>query len=350
MPTSSYPIAITMGEPTGIGGEIVLKAWKRQAARAKANALPCFFSIDTPKRLQSLARHLKIDVPIAAIKSPQEAMAVFSKALPVLTPDEKTQTTPVGKNTSTRAQSRNARAVLSSLNTAVSLALQKKVAAIVTLPVDKAILAHEGFAYVGQTEYLQEKAGRKNSAAMVLCNKHLRVALVTRHIPLAQVSKTLSTTKIVTTGMALFHGLKQDFSIKNPRLAMAALNPHGGDKGLLGKEEQTILRPALTALREKGVVVHDIAPADSLFHEKARRQYDGVLCMYHDQALIPLKTLDFMHGVNVTLGLPIVRTSPDHGTALDIASKGVAQSHSLEEAIKLAHTIAQRRQAFEKKS
>jgi 4-hydroxythreonine-4-phosphate dehydrogenase len=234
------------------------------------------------------------------------------------------------------------------IETGAGLALSGAVAGLVTAPIAKAPLYDAGFAFPGHTEFLAEltHVGERqppHGPIMMLAARDLRAALVTIHTPLSAVSAALSVEAIVNAGLVTVEALRKDFGIAVPRLAVAALNPHAGEGGALGGEEAAIIEPAVRALRELGVEVRGPAPADSLFHAEARATYDAVLCMYHDQALIPVKMLDFWAGVNITLGLPIVRTSPDHGTGFDIAGRGLARADSLIAAIRLAAEIADRR-------
>ena len=330
----NVPIVLTIGEPAGIGGEITLKAW---AARAKVG-LQAFFVLDDPERLTRLARTLGLSVPIRTVASPEEAVATFPQALPVL-PIELPRPVVAGK-----PDIGNAQAVIGAIATAVDLVKQGRAAAIVTNPIQKETLYAAGFSHPGHTEYLAELAGGVTPVMMLLC-PGLRVVPVIVHHPLAESIALLRTATIVTAGRITADALKRDFGIPRPRLAVAGLNPHAGENGTLGREEIEIIAPAAAALRALGIEASDPAPADTLFHAAARARYDAVLCMYHDQALIPLKTIDFDRGVNVTLGLPFIRTSPDHGTACDIAGKGLANPASLIAAIELAGELAQRRVA-----
>lgn len=330
----NVPIVLTIGEPAGIGGEITLKAW---AARAKAS-LQAFFVLDDPERLTRLARTLGLSVPIRTVASPEEAVATFPQALPVL-PIELPRPVVAGK-----PDIGNAQAVIGAIATAVDLVKQGRAAAIVTNPIQKETLYAAGFSHPGHTEYLAELAGGVTPVMMLLCSE-LRVVPVIVHHSLAESIALLRTATIVTAGRITADALKRDFGIPRPRLAVAGLNPHAGENGTLGREEIEIIAPAAAALRALGIEASDPAPADTLFHAAARARYDAVLCMYHDQALIPLKTIDFDRGVNVTLGLPFIRTSPDHGTACDIAGKGLANPASLIAAIELAGELAQRRVA-----
>jgi 4-hydroxythreonine-4-phosphate dehydrogenase len=328
---SRRPLALTMGEPAGIGAEIALKAWLARPT------LPVFFLIDDPQRLERLARRLGWPVPVVEIDSPAEAAAAFPRALPVLRETLATDAVPG------RLDPRNAPAVLSAIRRAAALALQGQVGAIVTNPINKAALYEAGFAHPGHTEFLAELAGGSPTPVMMLIGGGLRVVPVTIHISLRQALQELGASKIVEISRIAAAGLRGDFGIDRPRLAMAGLNPHAGEGGALGREEIEIIAPAIEQLRADGIDVAGPLPADTLFHAGARPRYDAAICMYHDQALIPLKTLDFERGVNVTLGLPFVRTSPDHGTALGIAGTGTANEASLVAAIGLADAMARHR-------
>jgi 4-hydroxythreonine-4-phosphate dehydrogenase len=328
------PLALTMGEPAGIGGEITLLAWlKRGAAR-----VPPFFALDDAARLERLAAGLGWRVPVRQIGSPEEAAGVFAQALPVLT-------LPLAAPAvAGRPDPANAPAVIAAITTAVALVAAGRAAALVTNPIQKEALYAAGFRHPGHTEFLAELAGGATPVMMLACPE-LRVVLVTIHQPLREALGALTTERIVATGRIAAAGLARDFAIPRPRLAVAGLNPHAGEHGTLGREEIDIIAPAVAELRAAGIAASDPAPADTLFHAEARRRYDAVLCMYHDQGLIPLKTIDFAGGVNVTLGLPFIRTSPDHGTALDIAGSGKADPTSLIAALRLAGEMATRRDA-----
>jgi 4-hydroxythreonine-4-phosphate dehydrogenase len=331
----SAPLALTIGEPAGVGGEIALKAWHARSAEH----LPPFFILDVPERLTQLAAALKLDVPVRAIAAPEEAAAVFATALPVL-PIALPRPVVPGK-----LDTGNAPAVIAAIKQAVELVQQGRAAAIVTNPIQKETLYAAGFPHPGHTEYLAELAGGV-TPVMMLVGPELRVVPVTIHVALHQAIDSLRTQDIVTAAKITAAGLKRDFGIAAPRLAVAGLNPHAGENGTIGREDIEIVAPAVKALRDFGLDVTGPMAPDTMFHAAARRRYDVAICMYHDQALIPLKTLDFDRGVNVTLGLPFIRTSPDHGTALDIAGKGVANPASLIAAIALAGELVQRRAAI----
>jgi 4-hydroxythreonine-4-phosphate dehydrogenase len=321
-----------MGEPAGIGGEITLRAWQcRQQAR-----LSPFFVIDDPSRLADLAAGLGFDVPVAAVKTPAAAIAAFESALPVLPLPRPVAAEPGHLDPA------NAEAVLESIRQAVALCLRGEAAAVVTNPIHKQVLMEAGFKHPGHTEYLAELTKAPQGPVMMLACSQLRVVPVTVHLPLCQVPQALSVDAIVTAGRITAAALKRYFGIANPRLAVAGLNPHAGEGGKLGSEDEAIVRPAVDQLQAAGIAAFGPVSADSLFHAAARQNYDAALCMYHDQALIPIKTIDFDGGVNVTLGLPIIRTSPDHGTALDIAGQGRASPASLLAALTMAAEMAAR--------
>jgi 4-hydroxythreonine-4-phosphate dehydrogenase len=326
------PLALTMGEPAGIGGEITLKAWRERSGGES----PVFFVIDDPARLAALSAALGAAVPIREIAAPEEAVRVFPTALPVLRQQLTHPSTPG------RLDAANAPAVIAAIERAVSLVHGGRASAVVTNPIQKEALYGAGFAYPGHTEFLGALAGVAHPV-MMLAGPDLRVVPVTVHLSLAGALAELSTAAIVHCGRVAGAALKRDFGIDRPRLAVAALNPHAGEGGAMGSEEREIIAPAVAALAAQGIAVSGPAPADTLFHVAARKRYDAALCMYHDQALIPLKTLDFDRGVNITLGLPFIRTSPDHGTAMDIAGKGIASPTSLIAALTLAAAMAARR-------
>lgn len=329
-PPCPRPLALTMGEPAGIGGEIALQAWRQ---RREAGLEP-FFLLDDPERLRRLAAALDWAVPVRPIDHPAEAAGVFAKALPVL-PLAVPVEAPPG-----RLDPANAEAVLQAIRRAVALTLAGEAAAVVTNPIHKQVLMDAGFSHPGHTEFLAELAPGGATPVMMLACPQLRVVPVTVHLPLAEVPRRLTTALIVESGEITAAALRRYFGIAQPRLALAGLNPHAGEGGKLGREEAEVVAPAVERLRAAGIAVAGPLPADSLFHAAARAHYDAALCMYHDQALIPIKTLDFEGGVNVTLGLPFIRTSPDHGTALDIAGQGKASPRSLIAALRLAAGMA----------
>ena len=327
------PIAVTMGEPSGISGEITLKAW-----RAKESAgLPVFFVIDDPDRLARLSERLEWDIAVARIENPAEAGGVFSFALPVL-PLELPKPPIPGQ-----PQLENAASVVTSIERAVECVRTGIASAVVTNPIHKKVLYDFGFRHPGHTEFLASLAGSKDDPVMLLACEQLRVVPVTVHQGLGQAITSLTRERIFQTVMTTNKALRQDFAIDRPHIMVAALNPHAGEEGTMGREEIEIIGPAVEDLKKSGYSVTGPTPADTLFHDRARAAYDAVVCMYHDQALIPLKTIDFRSSVNITLGLPFVRTSPDHGTAFEIAGTGVADESSLVAALKVASQICTNR-------
>jgi 4-hydroxythreonine-4-phosphate dehydrogenase len=329
------PLALTPGEPAGIGAEITLAAWRSR----RSVELPAFFAIDDPARLCRLARQLGWDVPVRAITTPEEAAAIFVEALPVLPVDGEM------RGAAGRPDPADAPLILGAIETAVRAVTDGKAAALVTNPIHKESLYRAGFRHPGHTEYLAELAGSATPPVMLLASAELRVVPVTIHLALRQAIEALTSEAIIHAGRIADAALRHDFGIANPRIAVAGLNPHAGEAGSLGREDLDLIAPAIAAMREAGVDARGPLSADTMFHAAARRNYDLALCMYHDQALIPIKTIDFDGGVNVTLGLPFIRTSPDHGTAFDIAGKGVARPQSLVAALRLAADMAVKRAA-----
>lgn len=328
-------LAVTMGDPAGIGPEIIVKAW----TAARQGQRP-FFVIGDHDQLSGApgAGGLKLE----RISSPDEAAAIFSRALPVL--DLPVQ----GQVVAGKPSPAHASAVIRWIETASGLALSGAIGGMVTAPIAKAPLYEAGFEFPGHTEFLGELTsgqmqGELRGPVMMLAAQDLKTTLVTIHEPLSAVPRLLTIDRIVRVAQITARALAEDFGVPRPRLAIAGLNPHAGEKGSIGHEEAEIIAPACSALRRLGVDCTDPLPADSLFHPAARSRYDAVVCMYHDQALIPVKMLDFWGGVNITLGLPIVRTSPDHGVAYDIAGRGLARADSLIAAIDMAAEIAARR-------
>ncbi|HEU0222132.1 MAG TPA: 4-hydroxythreonine-4-phosphate dehydrogenase PdxA [Paracoccaceae bacterium] len=319
------PIALTMGDPAGIAGEITVAAW-----RALQGELS-FFAIADPGWLASLG------APVVEITAPEEAVAGMGEGLPVLAERLASEPRPGEPDAA------NAPAILRAIDRAVALALENRVGAICTNPVSKRALREgAGFAFQGHTDYLGHLAGTPRPV-MMLAGPGLRVVPVTVHVPLAEVPQLLTAELLEETLRITDAALKRDFGIEAPRLAVAGLNPHAGEGGVIGQEEATIIAPVLARLRQEGMEVTGPHSPDSLFHPPARARYDAAICMYHDQALIPLKALYFDEGVNVTLGLPFVRTSPDHGTAFDIAGRGLARAESLIAALRLAREIGRAR-------
>jgi 4-hydroxythreonine-4-phosphate dehydrogenase len=323
------PLAVTMGDPAGIGAEITLAAW------ASGNVGRPFFLIGDPKQLAPLAA--RAGVPLAEITDSGDCEAAFATALPVLS------LTLPGAVTPGRPNPANAAAVVASIGRAVALVQAGSAAAVVTNPINKKALKDGAdFGFPGHTEYLADLCG-VTRPVMMLASPELRVVPVTTHIALAQVPGALTARLIEETARITVAALIRDFGISRPRLAVAGLNPHSGEQGAMGREEIEIIAPALDRLRGEGLEIAGPLPADTMFHAAARAGYDVALTMYHDQGLIPLKALDFARGVNVTLGLPIIRTSPDHGTAYNIAGTRTADPTSLIEALNLAALMDQRR-------
>jgi 4-hydroxythreonine-4-phosphate dehydrogenase len=334
------PLALTMGDPAGIGPEIALKAW---LARSDQNLAPFAFYGD-PIVLEQRARALGINVPVSNIASFDGIAHVFQSALPVV-PVKLAAPVSAGK-----PDSANAPAIIAAIERAVTDAATGKVRAIVTNPIAKSVLYGAGFPHPGHTEFLAALAGQhwpalRHQAVMMLASDDLRVVPLTIHVPIKDVPSLITRAMIVETVRTTWEALKRDFGIGTPRIAICGLNPHAGEGGALGREETDTIAPAISDLQSEGLAVTGPHSADTLFHAARRRTYDAVIAMYHDQALIPLKTLAFDEGVNITLGLPFVRTSPDHGTAFDIAAEGRASAQSLINALKVADQMSVRRAA-----
>jgi 4-hydroxythreonine-4-phosphate dehydrogenase len=329
----SRSLALTLGEPAGIGPDIAIAVWQR---RAEAG-LPPFYIIADPSYLAHRVKVLGVDIPLAVV-APRDARAAFSTALPVVDLGVSVTAEPGKPDPS------SAPAAIAAIRRAVADVLKGDAIAMVTNPIAKNVLYRSGFAEPGHTEFLSklaaEMTGDAGHSVMMLWSPELAVVPVTIHLPLADVPQRLSVPLIVETGRIVARDLRARFGIGRPRLAVAGLNPHAGEEGALGAEDDAIVRPAVDQLLAEGIDARGPVPADTLFHAGARDTYDVALCMYHDQALIPIKTLAFDHAVNVTLGLPFVRTSPDHGTAFDIAGTGRADPSSLIAAIKLAARLA----------
>lgn len=325
------PLIVTMGEPAGIGGELTLKAWLGRSAGTRP-----FVTIDDADRLRRLAADLKLNVPIQTIEAVEDTPAAFATALPVL---HQPLAAPVSPGCLDPA---NAPAVIAAIEMAVGTAMAGSAAAVVTNPINKKALYDAGFPFPGHTEFLAALSGDA-TPIMMLAGPTLRVVPVTIHVSLRTAIATLNPALIIQAATITSAALKRDFGIDRPRLAVAGLNPHAGEVGELGSEEAELIAPAIEALRARGINAFGPLPPDTLFSPLSRPTFDAAICMYHDQALIPLKALDFDAGVNVTLGLPFVRTSPDHGTALDIAGTGQANVSSLLAALDLAAAMAARR-------
>jgi 4-hydroxythreonine-4-phosphate dehydrogenase len=326
---ASLPLALTIGEPAGVGPDITFAAWRR---RKDADLSP-FYLLADPKFLRLCARRIGIDVPIAEV-DPASAAAAFGTALPVVDVGSEITAFPGKPDRS------SAPAAIAAIRCAVKDVIDGKASAIVTNPVAKAVLYAAGFTSPGHTEYLallaREFAGIDVDPVMMLWSPELAVVPVTIHIPVREIGTQLTTDLIVRTGRVVARALREQFGISRPRLAVSALNPHASEDGALGEEDLIVVQPAIERMKAEHIDVRGPLPADTMFHAAARSTYDAALTMYHDQALIPIKTLAFDHAVNITLGLPFVRTSPDHGTAFDIAGTGRADPSSLIAAIKLA--------------
>ena len=323
------PLAMTMGDPAGIGPELALAAWRDRMPEAP------FVVFAAPGILAAAARRAGLAVPIIET-DPAGAGAAFPAGLPVVPLESAVEDAPG------RPDAANAAATIESIERAVEAVRQGQARALVTNPIAKATLYQAGFKHPGHTEYLGELArawGAPAFPVMMIWSETLKVVPVTIHIPLAEAPRALTAELIIRTARIVDRDLRVRFGVARPRLALAGLNPHAGEGGAMGREEITIIRPAIEALKAEGIDAVGPLPADTMFHARARARYDVALTMYHDQGLIPVKTLAFDEGVNVTLGLPFIRTSPDHGTAFDIAGKGLANPASLIAALRLADRL-----------
>ena len=329
------PLALTMGDPAGIGPDLTISLWKER----ERLALPPFLFIGCPSMLAERAAQLGRELPIAEA-SPDTAVATFADALPVLAVPL------VHPATLGRPDPLNANAITGAIETAVALTMAGRTSAVVTNPIAKSVLYDAGFLFPGHTEFLADLAtkatGEPVLPVMLLAGPKLRTVPVTIHIPLKDVPAALSEDLIVETATVTDRDLRLRFGIKAPRLAISGLNPHAGEGGALGLEDDAVVRPAVERLRAAGIDAFGPLPADTMFHAAARETYDVAICMYHDQALIPAKALGFDDSVNATLGLPFIRTSPDHGTAFALAGTGKAKPDSLLAALRLAADLAAR--------
>jgi len=335
--TMIRPLIVTMGDPAGVGPEIIARAWSvlSSAPGPLAPVVP-FVVVGDADVLKAQAE------PVEAIISPADAAGVFGRAIPVL---HHPAPAPVAAG---QPEPANAVAVADWIERGVDLVLSGEGCGLVTAPIAKAPMYASGFRFPGHTEFIAELTADvpfsgTRGPVMMLTAQNLRACLVTIHVPIDQLPELVTGERVARVARVVHESMKRDFGIAAPRLALAALNPHAGEGGAIGLQEVTVLRPAAEALRAEGLNITDPLPADTLFHEEARARYDAVVCLYHDQALIPVKTLDFWGGVNATLGLPIVRTSPDHGTGFDIAGKGVARADSFIAAVRLASEMASAR-------
>jgi 4-hydroxythreonine-4-phosphate dehydrogenase len=331
-------LALSMGDPAGIGLDITLKAWSAR----RAQDLPPFLLYADPVAVAARARALGLDIPFVEIDPAGDVTAAFQTTLPIH-PVALTKTVVAG-----HPDAAHAAGIIASIELAVESAARGLASAVVTNPIAKSVLTSVGFAHAGHTEFLAELASRYFERrawvpVMMLASDELRVVPLTVHIPLAMVPKAITADRLRKTAQIVHDALRRDFGFGQPRIAVAGLNPHAGEDGTIGREETEVIAPAIQALRAAGMDISGPVSADSMFHEAARARYDAAIAMYHDQALVPLKTLAFDTGVNTTLGLPFVRTSPDHGTAFSLAGTGEASPASLVAALKLADAMARRR-------
>ncbi|MGE8103470.1 4-hydroxythreonine-4-phosphate dehydrogenase PdxA [Allorhizobium sp. NPDC080224] len=338
MTNGVLPLALSQGDPAGIGPDITLQAWLKRDELA----LPPFLYIGDPEVLKVRARQLELEVVVEETDA-AHASGVFARALPVLP-------IPTGVDVlAGKPHVANARGTIAAIETAVALCLQGTVRAVVTNPIAKSVLYEAGFGFPGHTEFLADLAARARGGSvmpvMMLAGPKLKAVPVTIHIPLKDVPDALTEDLIVDTCRIVAKDLADRFGIASPRLAVAGLNPHAGENGAIGHEDDDIIHPAIRRLRDEGIDAFGPLPADTMFHDDARSRYDVAICMYHDQALIPAKALGFDDSVNVTLGLPFIRTSPDHGTAFGLAGSGFAKETSLIAALRMADRMAHEREA-----
>jgi 4-hydroxythreonine-4-phosphate dehydrogenase len=328
------PLALSLGDPAGIGPELIAEAWFQR----RSLGLAPFVVVGGANIVTSAARSRGLEVPIVAVETMAAVdAALFDRGLPVLSSRD-------GVYAPGKPDAGGAQLALHSLTEACRAVREGEASALVTLPVAKSQLALAGFGHPGQTEFLAQQCGvSERDAVMMLAGPSLRAVPLTVHCPLAEVPQRLTVDLIIHKAQIVARALREDFGIEHPRLALAGLNPHAGEDGRMGSEEARIIAPAVAALREQGIEATGPHPGDALFTRRARATYDVALAMYHDQALIPLKALDFDEGVNVTLGLPIVRTSPDHGTAFAIAGEGIADPGATFAALRMATECATRR-------
>jgi 4-hydroxythreonine-4-phosphate dehydrogenase len=334
---ATAPLAVSMGDPAGIGLDITLMAWRER----KARGLPPFVLFGDIAALRERAKVLALPVPIEPVRDLQHAIDAFPSALPVYAVD---LAEPV---TAGQPRASAAKAVVRAIEEATASVMRGEAAAVVTNPIAKAVLYEAGFRHPGHTEFLAELAGHhapgRHVPVMMLACDELRVVPLTIHVPLVTVPQAITRALIFETTRITYAALTRDFGIAHPRIAVCGLNPHAGEDGTIGREEVDVIAPAIAELRAEGLSITGPHSADTLFHAEARATYDAAICMYHDQALIPIKTLAFDRGVNVTLGLPFARTSPDHGTAFAIAGTGTASPESFIAACRMAHELGRRR-------
>lgn len=332
--TRAEPLLLTQGDPAGIGPELALSVWLLR----EALALPPFAMIGSTAAMRALAARLGLAVPISTVADEAEAAAMFGHTLPIIDHGCAADALPGQPDTSMAA------GVIAAIEMAVERVRSRRARAVVTNPIAKSVLQAAGFAHPGHTEFLAALStppgGPAPHPVMMIWSPLLAVVPVTIHVPLADVPRLLTRELIVATARITDRALRAQFGIAAPRLALAGLNPHAGEDGRMGREDIEVIAPAVAELRAEGIDARGPLPADTMFHPRARAGYDAALTMYHDQGLIPAKTLAFDEGVNVTLGLPFVRTSPDHGTAFDIAGRGVARPDSLIAALRLADRLS----------
>lgn len=328
------PIILSAGDPSGIGPEIILKAWR---ARLTENLAPFIVVGDYEIFLQR-EKIFSLNVPLQLIKHPSDNFD-FSKALPIINIQNQQESSLGHPN------KKNATGIIESITKATDFIFDNAGRAIVTAPISKKVLYDSGFGFPGHTEFLAhiafQKTNKNYRPVMMLAEDELRTVPITIHMALKEIFGHLDQNLIIETAEITYYALKENFLIKEPHIVLAGLNPHAGEDGAMGDEEEKILRPAIKQLKQKGINITGPYPADTLFHKQARKKYDAALCLYHDQALIPIKTIGFDSAVNITLGLPFIRTSPDHGTAFDIATKNIASPESLINAIKRADELTQ---------
>lgn len=326
-------IAVSSGDPSGIGPETIIKAWLMR----KDAQLPVFFVIGDDEIFRRTAERMKVNIDFSAADA-DFSFNTFDDALPILAL-KNSQVDRVGTS-----DPKNASGIIEAIERGTMLVCQGHASALVTCPIAKKPLYDAGFCFPGHTEFLADLAqkfyGERFKPVMMLAGPHLRTVPVTVHVPLSKVFKMLSTDLIIETGRIVAHDLEHKFKLKNPKIVVSGLNPHAGENGALGDEDIDLIKPAVLALKNEGIAINGPFASDTLFNSEKRATYDAALCMYHDQALIPVKTIGFDDTVNVTLGLPFIRTSPDHGTAFDIAGKNIASPASLISAIKLAQQLA----------
>lgn len=328
-----------MGDPAGVGPEIILKSYLKR----REYSLPTFVVYGCPKTLRTRARTLDLECSIKEVASAANSISIFEKEVPIVP-------IPVAHNCEAgKPNPENANSIIECITLATQAAIKSEVTGIVTNPISKAILRESGFGFSGHTDFLAylaetNYAKRNFLPVMMLVSQYLRVVPVTIHIPISEIPLKLTPALIEGTIKTTLQGLIDDFGIRNPRIAVSGLNPHAGEKGTIGREEIDIIKPIIDKLHASGINISGPYSADSLFYPNARKTYDAAVCMYHDQALLPIKTLDFDTSVNVTLGLPFIRTSPDHGTAFEIANLGTASPNSFISALKLAAEISAQRQ------